>query len=143
MVALRQRGKASAVVQGGRVFIVENDAVVRDSLRVLLEAHQFDVCDDQTLEGLVRHFAAQGRSKASCLLLDMNLPGMDGIEFLQKLIAHGVDLPVVIMTGGDAEAIRRRVEKAGVFALIEKPWAVSQLLAVVQGALASDRGTTI
>jgi FixJ family two-component response regulator len=120
-------------VQVDRIFVVEHDAIVRDSLRVLLEAHQFKVCEHATPESMLAHLTSHAGPEPSCLLLDIDR--MEGINFIQRLHAHGYRFPVIVMTGKDAGGVRRRAERAGAHALLEKPWASGQLLTAIHAAL--------
>jgi FixJ family two-component response regulator len=132
--------KAWEVVRVDRIFIVEQDAIVRDSLRVLLEAHQFKVCEHATPESMLTHLASHAGSEPSCLLLDIDK--MDCIKFIQRLHAHGYRFPVIAMTGKNVGSVRRTAERAGAHSLLEKPWAGGQLLTAIQAALAHHHHTS-
>jgi two-component system, LuxR family, response regulator FixJ len=117
------------------VHVVDDDAAVRRSLERLFDAAGFRVVSyDLPLAFLE---AAAGLS-AGCVLLDMRMPGMDGLEVQARLIRLGVSLPVIVMTGhGDVQSAVRAM-KAGAVDFIEKPFDQETILHAVQAAL--ERG---
>lgn len=115
------------------VYVVDDDDAVRDSLRILLESHGLTVEDF----GSAPDFARGYRQRAhECLLLDHNLPGINGLDFLASPDGAVLRLPVILMTGGFDRAIRERAEAAGVSAFLQKPIASSALLAAIRQASA-------
>jgi two-component system response regulator FixJ len=115
------------------VYVVDDDAAVRRSLERLLDAAGFRVVSyDLSLAFLE---AAPGLS-AGCVLLDVRMPGMDGLEVQARLIRLGVSLPVIVMTGhGDVQSAVRAM-KAGAVDFIEKPYDDDTLLNAIEAALA-------
>jgi two-component system response regulator DctR len=119
-----------------RVYVVDDDAAVRDSLALLLrsvalrtESH----ADARSLLGAWRPAGALG-----CLLIDLRMPGMCGLELHLALRAVGCRMPVVIMTGHGDVGVAVRAMKAGVFDFVEKPFRGQALIEVVQQALRHD-----
>ena len=115
------------------VHVVDDDAAVRRSLERLLDAAGFRVVSyDLPLAFLE---AAPGLS-AGCVLLDMRMPGMDGLEVQARLVRLGVSLPVIVMTDhGDVQSAVRAM-KAGAVDFIEKPFDDDTLLNAIEAALA-------
>ncbi len=119
----------------GTVYIVEDDAAVRDALAQLLEGRRFRV---KLFENAERFLEACEPGQAGCLLLDLRLPGMSGIELQGALAARGVDLPVIFLTGhGDVPSSVRAL-RAGAVDFLQKPADSRILLARVGEALAQD-----
>jgi two-component system CheB/CheR fusion protein len=117
----------------GDIYIVDDDEAVRDSLRALFEAHGFEVHDFASgVEFLRRHAPAM----RGCLLLDVNLPGIDGFEVLKLLTASGSRLPVVIMTARTDSRTSADALAAGAVGFVQKPFMSSQLMALVRDVLA-------
>jgi FixJ family two-component response regulator len=122
-----------------RVYIVDDDEAVRASLRLLIE-----------LEGLpVEEFAsgrafleACGTSPEGCLVLDVHMPGMSGIEVLEALRGRGARQPTILVTGRGDEPLRERAQTAGAIRLVEKPFAADAMLDLVHGAFNDGNGTT-
>jgi len=113
------------------IFIVDDDDGVRDSLRVLLECQGF-----QTRQfASCREFLAADRDgDDDCLILDLHMPQMSGIELLEGMRRRGDMLPVIIITGRVAATIRERARAAGALAVIEKPYKAAEILNLVQEA---------
>src|SRR5215469_11798213 len=114
------------------IFIVDDDAPTRDSLRLLLEAEGFEACEfaaGTAFLDIVR--PAEG----DCLILDLTMPGMNGFEVLAELRRRGDSLPVIIVTAHADPATRSRASAGGAFGLVEKPHRASELLALVRRAL--------
>jgi FixJ family two-component response regulator len=119
-----------SVDQSRLVCVVEDDADVRASIRLLLEATGYRVMDFANAEAFLR--ATDGRD-AACLVLDLYMGGMTGLDLLERLRSDGVQTPALIVTanGGDLDA---RCSRAGALALLHKPSAASEMLAWVAHA---------
>jgi two-component system, LuxR family, response regulator FixJ len=109
----------------GAVFIVDDDEAVRESLAALLHSCGFAA----TAYGSARDFLAACPSTASgCLLADVRMPDMDGLELQEKVGAERPGLAVVIMTGHAEVPIAVRAMKAGAVDFIEKPFSEEVML---------------
>jgi two-component system response regulator FixJ len=116
------------------IFIVDDDDAIRDSLQLLLESAGFK---NVRPYGASRRFLESAEPEpGDCLLLDIRMPDMDGLELQLELNRRGVRLPVVIMTGHGDVPIAVRAMKAGAVEFIEKPFADELLLESVRRALA-------
>jgi len=114
------------------VYLVDDDSAVRDSLRVMLEAYGMVVKDYVSAPA----FLADGERRHGCLILDLHMPEMSGLELLEVLREQGSELPVIVFTGrGDAD-LKERVEQAGALALFAKPVDVDALVQTIERALA-------
>jgi len=117
------------------VFIVEDDAAVRDSLGLLLGLQGFRTQSFRCAEDFLRIYQP---SWAGCLLLDVRMPGMNGLELQESLRRQGLALPVIIMTAhGDITTVRSAL-KSGAVDFLEKPVDPAALLAAVRTALDAD-----
>jgi len=100
------------------VYIVDDDESVRDSARALLESYDMMVEDYGSARAFLAGFDAGRRA---CLLLDVNMPEMGGLELLELLRDRQIGIPVIIVTAQrDATAVER-AQRAGAFAFLEKP----------------------
>lgn len=109
----------------GVVHIVDDDEPVRDSLKALLEAFSFDVRDFPSCRDFLDTFDGNPQG---CLVLDLHMPVMSGLEFLER---HGGDLhgmPVIMVSGRGDPATFARAKEAGVVAVLEKPFDEDQLI---------------
>jgi len=116
------------------VFVVDDDVAVRDALAMLLGAHGYRTMIFGDAAGFQRaHGPDIGRS---CLLLDIRMPGMDGLALQKWLLQAGSDLPVIIMTGhGDVDSAREAF-RAHAVDFLEKPINHQRLLRAIEEAIA-------
>jgi two-component system, LuxR family, response regulator FixJ len=115
------------------VHVVDDDADVRRSLeRLLLAAALTPILYDNGFAVLDR---VSGQS-TGCMLLDVRMPGMDGLEVQAQLNDRGIGLPVIVMTGHGEVPIAVRAMKAGAVDFIEKPFDDERLLVAIELALA-------
>ena len=120
------------------IFLLDDDAGVRDSVRALLEANGFPV----TAHGSATTFLAEEAvERGACLIADIRMPGMDGLQLQEELIRRKCLIPIIIMTGHGDVAQAVRAMKAGAVDFIEKPFEADILLASVQRAL--EHGTKV
>ena len=125
----------------GTIYIVDDDAPVRDSLRVLLESHGWAVEDFASTAGLLaRRRLGDG---AALLILDQHLPGVSGLEFLASPQGARLGLPVILITGAGDSSLREQADRRGVASYLEKPVNETRLLHAIASALgdAPDRGS--
>ena len=121
----------------GKVYVVDDDEAVRESLEFLLGAADFSVTLFDTASGFLD--ALPGLDYG-CVVSDVRMPGIDGIELLQRLKTSRNKFPVIIMTGhGD---IRLAVEamKLGAIDFLEKPFEDDRLIAMIDTALTQAHG---
>ena len=114
------------------IFVVDDSLLVREGLRSVLEQDGRTVKDFATSEAFLE---AYDPSSEGCLLVDAYLPGMGGVELLQRLHADGHHMPAIMITGSSDVAIAVMAMKAGAVDFIEKPIGVYDLLASVDRAL--------
>ena len=115
------------------VFLVDDDDFVRESLAALLEAYDFKV--EAFSSG--RDFLAgrNGHHRDGCLLLDIHMPGLSGLDLLKKLRAEQEATPVILITGRRDRAIEEQAKALGAIALLDKPVPCAALLAALRQAL--------
>ncbi len=117
------------------VFIVEDDAAVRDSLGLLLGLQGFRTQAFSCAEDFLRIYQP---SWAGCVLLDVRMPGLSGLELQETLRQKDLGLPVIIMTAhGDVSTVRTAL-KSGAVDFLEKPVDPDALLVAVRSALDAD-----
>lgn len=115
---------------GERIVVVEDDASVRRSLTNLLGSLGYDVDAFACAED----FLASATKPAVCLILDIKLPGMTGLELLRRLKQSGSTLRVVLLTAyGNLES-QARARELGAAALLPKPFRTEELIAAVRGS---------
>lgn len=119
------------------IFVVDDDAAVKDSLRSLLESADLLV---ETYESGPDFLAEHRGRNDGCLVLDLDLPVMNGLEVLEALTARKSGMPVILITGRADRATRERSVRTGAVALLEKPIRDDLLLETIARALARRAG---
>lgn len=117
------------------VFIVDDDQAVRDSLQWLIQSVGLHVV---TFPDALSFLDQVSEDQAGCIVLDVRLPGMSGLELQQKLTVRGIRMPVIIVTGHGDVPMAVRAMKAGAMDFIEKPFSDQMLLDQVQKAIDID-----
>jgi two-component system response regulator FixJ len=115
------------------VFVVDDDEAVRDSLSLLLETAGHRV---EAFESGVKLLGALRAERRGCIIADVRMPGMDGLELQRELLERGFRLPIIIMTGHGDVPIAVRAMKAGALDFVEKPFSEDAILDTVRLALA-------
>ena len=116
-----------------RVYIVDDDEAVRDSLSVLLEFKAFAV---RSFASALEFLEAAPSLPAGCLIVDIRMPEMDGLELQQHLIDRSLDFSLIVITGHGDVPLAVRAMKAGAVDFIEKPFASEAILNSLDMALA-------
>jgi len=116
----------------GKVYVVDDDEAMRDSLGFLLGSADFDV----TIFESAQHFLdAVSGIGFGCVLSDVRMPGIDGIELLKRLKASHSTFPVLIMTGHGDVPLAVEAMKLGAADFVEKPFEDDRLIGMIDAAL--------
>jgi len=115
-----------------RVFIIEDDSAVNDSLVQLLRMQGYRTASFESAEAFI---AAARPEWIGCAIVDIRLPGLDGLELQALLINRGIDLPVIIITGHGDTRNSRAAFKAGAVDFLEKPIDADALLEAVTASM--------
>ena len=118
--------------KGPLVAIVDDDESIRDTTKDLLESAGFSAVVFASGAGLLK---SRRLSQVSCLIADMRMPKMTGLELHQHLVAADRAIPTILMTAYPDERSRMQAIKANVVCYLIKPFAADELLACVRRAL--------
>ena len=118
------------------VYVVDDDEAVRDSLKWLLEANHYAVACFDSAEAFLAAFDPQ---RLACLILDVRMPGMTGLELQEHLIDQRVQLPILFITGHGDVPMAVSTMKKGAGDFIEKPFNEAELRASVERMLTQAR----
>jgi len=118
------------------VFVIDDDAGVRASLQTLLRSVGLRV---STFGSTDEFLAGQRPDAPSCLVLDIRLPGVSGLDFQTKLASSNIQLPIIFITGHGDIPMSVRAMKAGAVEFLPKPFRDQDLLDAVQVGLDRDR----
>jgi two-component system, LuxR family, response regulator FixJ len=113
-----------------RVYVIDDDDAVRHSMCMLLDSY-----------GIAARLYTSGASlladlplEHGCLLIDVNMPGMNGLELFSRLRGLGIAIPVIFMSAAPTRSIRLAVSRAGA-TLLQKPFRTAELIASIEKAL--------
>ena len=123
------------------IYIIDDDDAVRDSLEALLLAEGYDVLGFASAEAFLTE--REPSLAVGCCLLDVRMPGMDGLTLLKKLGSELTALPVVVMTGHGDVPMAVKAMKLGALDFIEKPFDTKAMLDAIRLALSSDQASKI
>jgi two-component system response regulator FixJ len=121
------------------IYIVDDDEAVRDSLSLLLEARGYTV---RSFASAPQFLAAAPSLRPGCLIADIRMPDMDGLELQRRLAEQAFPLPLIVITGHGDVPLAVRAMKAGAIDFIEKPFTAETILnstAVALDRLAEPR----
>ena len=117
------------------VHVIDDDDAVRFSLRLLLETEGLKVADYVSADAFLMSYSS---SEPGCIVSDIQMPGLSGLELQETLGTRGIHLPIIMLTGHADVPSAVRSLKAGAVDFIEKPFAPQRLLDQVRAALAMD-----
>ena len=114
------------------IAIVDDDEPLREAFESILKASGYSVDKFSSAEAFLEF---PGRQKANCLILDVRLPGMSGIELQRRLLETNFTVPVIFITAHGDASVRDIVMKAGAAAFLTKPVRSDTLLECIRSAL--------
>jgi FixJ family two-component response regulator len=121
----------TAVAKRKVVAVIDDDSLMLQALRRLLKARGFDVRAFSTAPAFLDGDAI---NEVDCLVLDIGLTGMSGVELVQRMNADGLAVPVIFITGLNTKELRSEAMKTGCIAYLRKPFPASQLLDAIERA---------
>jgi RNA polymerase sigma factor (sigma-70 family) len=122
--------------QDGTVFLIDDDPGVRDALTLLLSLKGVSTQPFATADSFIEAYQPE---RAGCVLTDLRMPGMTGLELQAALAARHIEVPLVVLTAHGDVATARAALKNGAFDFLEKPVDDAQLIEVLRSALRVDR----
>ncbi|MGB0716314.1 MAG: response regulator transcription factor [Phycisphaerae bacterium] len=118
------------------VYVVDDDVPLRQSMEQLFRSVSIDFEAYSSADEFLQHFQA---SRPGCLILDLRLPGLTGIEFQEQLHSLGIDVPIIFLTGFADVASAVRAMRGGALDFIQKPHDPTELLSKVRYAIDISR----
>ncbi len=119
------------------ISIVDDDESVREAMGSLMRSYGYRT---ETFESGASFLASEARHDTDCLIADVQMPGMSGLELYGVLAASGDPIPTIMITARQDEAIRKRALASGVLCYLIKPFDEAHLLKCVHAATGQDDG---
>jgi two-component system response regulator FixJ len=116
----------------GKVYVIDDDEAMRDSLNFLLDSANFEVT---LFETALKFLDVLGGLDFGCVVSDVRMPGVDGIELLKRMKAAHSTFPVVIMTGHGDVPLAVEAMKLGAVDFLEKPFEDDRLIGMIEAAI--------
>jgi FixJ family two-component response regulator len=126
------KGAEAANTTQRRISIVDDDASIREALKSLMRSVRFDV---EAFASAEEFLASERLNDTACLILDVNLPGMNGFELQNYLQADHRGIPIIFITAHADEASRQRALKSGAIEFLSKPVRRDPLFKAIQTAM--------
>jgi FixJ family two-component response regulator len=121
------------------IAVVDDDESIRQTTTLLIESFGFRATAFESAESFLKSGQLHD---TSCLILDVQMPDMNGFELQSELAAAGYGIPIIFITAYDDKESRGRAMQAGAVAFLGKPFSDEQLLQTVRSALGHDSGGT-
>ena len=125
---------------GPIVHVIDDDDALRDSVRLFLVNEGLNV---RSYSSANEFLAAEEADRPGCVVTDVRMPGMSGMELLAHIAAKGVALPVIVITGHADVPLAVRAMKQGAIDLLEKPFKAEELIAAVRRGLALGKDSRL
>jgi len=119
-----------------QVYVIDDEDSVRNSLSALLDAVGHETQSFATATAFLDALANTDPQRPRCLILDLQLPDMNGLDLLKELISRDESMPTIVMTGHGDDEIESTAMQQNAVACFQKPFDASQLLDVLSGVLA-------
>jgi FixJ family two-component response regulator len=114
------------------IAIVDDDHSVREALTSLVRSLGYAAVAFECAEAFLK---SNGRRRLACVIADVQMPGMSGLELHARLVAAGEPIPTILITGFPDEKLRERALQAGVIGFLTKPFGEDDLLACIRSIL--------
>jgi two-component system, LuxR family, response regulator FixJ len=114
------------------IHVIDDDAVIRDSLHMLLEAEGYVVQKHESAEAFLN---TTEEGDVGCIVTDVNMPGMTGIELLFEMCKIHIGMPAIVISGFMDARLSQATQKQGAFRCFQKPVDLDALLSAIHAAL--------
>ena len=127
-------------ISDGVVFIVDDDSLIRDSLEQLVKSVGFKA---ETFSSAQTFLNAELSDKPGCLILDIRMPGLSGLDLQDELVKNEIPIPIIFITGHGTVPMSVRAMKAGAVDFLQKPFEDQELLDLIYHAIEQNKQTRL
>lgn len=121
------------------ISVIDDDESVRATTKLLIESSGYRAAAFESAENLL---SSEQLDDTSCLIIDIQMPGMNGLQLQRHLAAAGSRIPIIFMTAYDDKESRRRAMQGGAVAFLAKPFTDEQLFRTIRSALRHEKDGT-
>jgi FixJ family two-component response regulator len=120
------------------ILVVDDDESIRRTTTLLIQSFGFPAAAFESAESLLKSGQLH---QTSCLIVDVQLPGMNGLQLQRHLAASGYKIPIIFITAYDNEESRQQAMRAGAVAFLSKPFNDELLLETIRATFRDDKGS--
>ncbi len=124
------------IIPDAAVFVVDDDPLIRDSLEQLIKSVGLKAYTFSSAQEFLAHDRTE---EVSCLVLDIRMPRLSGLDFQEELKKRGLTIPIIFITGHGTVPLSVRAMKAGAVDFLQKPFEDQELLDAIHRAIEQDR----
>jgi FixJ family two-component response regulator len=128
----RRLDESETLAKNNPISIVDDDESVREAMAGLMKSHGYRV---ETFDSGASFLSSDHRSRTDCLIADVQMPGMTGLELHSQLVAAGEPIPTILITAHPDNRVRARALKAGVLCYLAKPFSEDDLIGCIRTAI--------
>jgi FixJ family two-component response regulator len=125
-------------VTSNLISVVDDDESIRRSTKLLIESFSYRAAVFESAEIFLRSGQLHD---TSCLIVDINMPGINGLQLQSQLVAEGCSIPIIFITAYGNTESRRQAMQAGAIAFLDKPFSDEQLLKSIRTALTLEEAS--
>jgi FixJ family two-component response regulator len=114
------------------ISIIDDDEAVRKAIKALLRSFGFQV---ETFASAEQFLAASAPARSRCIVTDIQMPGLSGIDLKQRLVSAGLETPVIMITARTESPLHQQALDSGAFCLLKKPFEAADLMACITRAI--------
>lgn len=120
--------------QNPLIFIVDDESAVRNALSLVVKSMNSSAICFSSANEFIEHIKSNPPTASACLITDIQMPEMSGIELLEHLNSLGIQIPAIITTGNGDDTLKQKAENLGA-TFLEKPFRPAKLQSVINGVL--------
>ena len=137
--AIRSALPVQSKARGNLISLVDDDESIRRTTTLLIQSFGFQAAAFESAESFLKSGQLH---ETSCVIVDVQMPGMNGLQLQRYLAASGYRLPIIFITAYDNKESRQQAMQAGAVAFLGKPFSDERLLQTIRSALRQDKGGT-
>jgi FixJ family two-component response regulator len=120
------------------VFIVDDEPAITDALSSFASMLDLTAKSFASAAEFLQYSESEGLPDSACLIVDVRMPKINGLELIERLTALGIDIPAIVMTGHGDESLRQRSAELGAVAFLEKPFRPDEFKEIMRLAMGME-----